>query len=253
MRDTAEVRSAPARSGASPRRVSWTRIDPESGRVLATIGLGIVKPGGLAFGEGSVWVTDAYSPTLLRIDPAVDEVVDRFPLPTSEVVTDLTGGIAVGADPSGSVMGVEPGRLGGAPRPGDRSHPAPLPDPRRRRGLTRLRRRRPLGREQRGRRGPEVRPTDERDLVHQVSRPGSHPLIAAGGGFAWAAGSPEASLWKIQWRNGGLVDTVELPAPAKDVTFTAPALSTAHRRARPPRQDRPNDRMRRSRTPSAAT
>ena len=53
------------------------RIDPATGEVVATIGLG-VEPGGLAFGEGSLWVTGRHSPTLVRIDPSVNEVVDRF-------------------------------------------------------------------------------------------------------------------------------------------------------------------------------
>ena len=170
MRDTAEVRFGAGSLWSVSSEGELTRIDPENGKVLATIGLGIVKPGGLAFGEGSVWVTDAYSPTLLRIDPAVDEVVDRFQLADERGCHGLDRwnrrrcGLRLGRS-----RAVQPGRLGGAPRPGDRSHPAPLPDPRRRRGLARLRRRRPLGCEQRGRRGPEDRPTDERDLVHEVS------------------------------------------------------------------------------------
>ena len=72
------------------------RIHPGSGVVIATIGLG-VEPSGVAFGEGSVWVTGKHSPTLFRIDPSVNDVVDRFSLPMQGVETDLTGEVAVGA------------------------------------------------------------------------------------------------------------------------------------------------------------
>ena len=228
MRDTAEVRFGAGSLWSVSSEGELTRIDPENGKVLATIGLGIVKPGGLAFGEGSVWVTDAYSPTLLRIDPAVDEVVDRFPLPTKGVVTDLTGGIAVGA---GSVW-VGHGQFNpGAwverldPETGRIQHRFPI-----------------LGGDAdslafgdgvlwvASNAAGEVRKIDPR--TNEISftkslRPGSHPCcIAAGGGFAWAAGNPEASLWKFS-RDGSLVDTVELPAPAKDVAYAARALWAA--------------------------
>ena len=72
------------------------RIDPRTGKVLATIGLG-EEPGGIAFGERSVWVTSRHAPTLFRIDPSVNEVVDHFSLPMEGVETDLTGEVAVGA------------------------------------------------------------------------------------------------------------------------------------------------------------
>jgi DNA-binding SARP family transcriptional activator/ABC-type transport system substrate-binding protein len=56
------------------------KIDPESHAVKRTIGVG-VHPGGLAFGEGSVWVTDADSPALFRIDPRYGSV-ERIALPS---------------------------------------------------------------------------------------------------------------------------------------------------------------------------
>jgi DNA-binding SARP family transcriptional activator/ABC-type oligopeptide transport system substrate-binding subunit/streptogramin lyase len=228
VRDTAGVRFGAGSLWSVSLEGELTRIDPASGKVLATIGLGIVKPGGLAFGEGSVWVTDAYSPTLLRIDPALDEVVDRFSLPTNGLVTDLTGGVAVGAssvwvghgafNPGAWVERIDPktGRvqhrfaiLGGDADSlafGDgalwvASNAA-----------------------------GEVRKIDPQ--TNEISftkrlRPGSHPCcIAVGGGFAWAAGNPEASLWKFS-RDGSLIDTVELPAPVKDVTYAAGALWAA--------------------------
>jgi DNA-binding SARP family transcriptional activator/ABC-type transport system substrate-binding protein/streptogramin lyase len=68
------------------------RVDPESHEVTRTLGLG-VHPGGLAVGEGSVWITDADSPTLLRVD-ARYETVDRIPLPAE---SGGAGGVSVGA------------------------------------------------------------------------------------------------------------------------------------------------------------
>ena len=56
-----------------------------------------MHPGGLAVGEGSVWVTDADSPTLLRIDARYGSV-DRIAL-RRETVRDVAGagGVSVGA------------------------------------------------------------------------------------------------------------------------------------------------------------
>ena len=97
MRDTVGLRFAAGSLWSVSAGGELTRVDPTSGKVVATIPLGILKPGGLAFGDGSVWVTDAYSPSVLRIDPSVNQLVDRFRLPTKSVVTTLTGGVAVGA------------------------------------------------------------------------------------------------------------------------------------------------------------
>ena len=67
------------------------QIDPESQEVTRTIGVG-VHPGGLAVGEGSVWVTDADSPTLLRVDARYGSV-DEIALPAK----GGAGGVSVGA------------------------------------------------------------------------------------------------------------------------------------------------------------
>jgi DNA-binding SARP family transcriptional activator/streptogramin lyase len=202
-----------------------TRIDPATGKVIATIGLGIVRAGGLAFGEGSLWITDANSPLLLRIDPAVNEVVDRFCLPTEGVVTTLTGGVAVGA---GSVW------VGhGAFNPGawvERLDPA-------------------TGRVQHrfsilggdansvgfgdgalwvgSQAADEVRKIDPRTNTIAFTkplRPNSHvSSIAVGGGFAWAAITPDPVVWKVG-RDGSIVETIELPAPAKSLTYADGAV-----------------------------
>jgi DNA-binding SARP family transcriptional activator/ABC-type transport system substrate-binding protein len=68
------------------------RIDSESHEVTRRLGVG-VHPGGLAVGEGSVWVTDADSPTLLRVD-ARYETVDKIALPAK---SGGAGGVSVGA------------------------------------------------------------------------------------------------------------------------------------------------------------
>ena len=69
------------------------QIDPDDQEVVQTIGVG-VHPGGLAVGEGSVWVTDADSPTLLRIDPRYGSV---DPIRAARRDVAGAGGVSVGA------------------------------------------------------------------------------------------------------------------------------------------------------------
>jgi YVTN family beta-propeller protein len=54
------------------------RIDPKSLDVIRTIGLG-VAPTDVEVGAGSVWVLSNWA--LIRVDPAINEVVDTVPLP----------------------------------------------------------------------------------------------------------------------------------------------------------------------------
>jgi DNA-binding SARP family transcriptional activator/ABC-type transport system substrate-binding protein len=68
------------------------RIDPESRAVTRRLPVG-VHPGGLAVGEGAVWVTDADSPTLLKVDPKYGSV-NRIALPAK---AGGAGGVSVGA------------------------------------------------------------------------------------------------------------------------------------------------------------
>ena len=68
------------------------QIDLESHEVTRSLGVG-VHPGGLAVGEGSVWVTDADSPTLLRVDARYGSV-DKIALPAK---SGGAGGVSVGA------------------------------------------------------------------------------------------------------------------------------------------------------------
>ncbi len=73
------------------------KIDPHSRRVTRSVSLGI-EPSSLAVGAGSVWITDANSPTVLRIEPEYARVVQRIDLPTDGVAQpSVTGTVAVGA------------------------------------------------------------------------------------------------------------------------------------------------------------
>ena len=73
------------------------KIDPGSRRVTRSVSLGI-EPSSVAVGAGAVWITDANSPTLLRIEPEYARVVQRIALPTEGVAQpSVTGTVAVGA------------------------------------------------------------------------------------------------------------------------------------------------------------
>jgi DNA-binding SARP family transcriptional activator/ABC-type transport system substrate-binding protein len=68
------------------------QIDHHDQRIVRRISVA-VHPGGLAVGEGSIWVTDADSPQLLRVDVRYGSI-DPFPLPAR---AGGAGGVAVGA------------------------------------------------------------------------------------------------------------------------------------------------------------
>ncbi len=228
VRDTVGVRYGAGSLWSVSANGELTRIEPSTGRIQATIGLGILEPGGIAFGEGSVWVTDADSPTLLRIDPAVNTLVDRFRLPRKGVVTTLTGGVAVGA---GSVW-VGHGQF----NPGawvERLDPT-------------------TGRVQKrfsilggdadalafgngalwvgSRAASELRKIDPRTnsiaFVKPLRPQTSLCCVAAGGGFAWAALEPGGDIWKLA-PDGSVLETVELGGPVKNLTYADGALWAA--------------------------
>jgi DNA-binding SARP family transcriptional activator/ABC-type oligopeptide transport system substrate-binding subunit/streptogramin lyase len=226
VRDTTGVRFGAGSLWSVSSEGELTRVDPTTGKVLATIGLGITRPGGIAFGEGSVWVTDAYSPTLMRIDPAVNDVVDRFALPMNRVVTNLTGGVAVGA---GSVW-VGHGQFNpGAwverldPRTGRVQHRFPIEggdadsvafgD-----GALWV------GSEA----ASELRKIDPRTnkLVFSLPLQQQVCCVAAGGGFVWAASNPEAVVWKVT-SDGSRLPTIRLPSAIKNLTYADRALWAA--------------------------
>ena len=77
-----------------------TRIDPSSGRVRGTLNTSVSVPCGLAVGQGSVWVTDCDSPTLVQIDPSLDPpvIANRFRLPVRPgFLSSETHEVALGA------------------------------------------------------------------------------------------------------------------------------------------------------------
>jgi DNA-binding SARP family transcriptional activator/ABC-type oligopeptide transport system substrate-binding subunit/streptogramin lyase len=198
------------------------RIDPGTGEVLAAIGLG-VEPGGMAFGDGSVWVTARHSSTLFRIDPSVNEIVDRFSLPMDGVETDLTGEVAFGAgsvwvghgayNPGAWVERLDPetGRvqkrfsiLGG-----DADHLAFGAG-----GLWVAST--PSG---------ELRRIDPRtnEVVLMRTLQSDLCCVAAGGGYVWAATNPAGDVWKVT-RNGSLLPTIGLASAIERLTYADGAL-----------------------------
>jgi virginiamycin B lyase len=86
------------------------RVDPVSGRVLATItGLPLGGGTGIAAGEGAVWVACTYARSLARIDPSTDRVthvipVERYPL----AVSAGRGAVWVRNEESSSVSRIDP-------------------------------------------------------------------------------------------------------------------------------------------------
>ncbi len=202
-----------------------TRLDPATGETVATIGLG-VEPAGLAVGEGSVWVTGRHSPTLFRIDPSVNEIVDRIPLPMKGVITDGTGEVAVGAgsvwvghgafNPGAYVERIDPetGRVEHrfSILAGDVDHlafgegalwVASTPS-------------------------GELRKIDPRTNRVLFMRRLQSDLccVAVGGGFVWAGSNPEGVIWKVT-TDGTVLPTIRLSAPIKRLTYANGALWAA--------------------------
>jgi YVTN family beta-propeller protein len=86
------------------------RVDPTSGRILATItDLPLGGGTGIAAGEGAVWVACTYGQSLARIDPSTDRVtksipVQRYPL----AVSAGRGAVWVRNENSSSVSRIDP-------------------------------------------------------------------------------------------------------------------------------------------------
>jgi DNA-binding SARP family transcriptional activator/ABC-type transport system substrate-binding protein len=224
VRDTVRVAYEKGALWSVSSRGDLTRLDPATGKEVTTLGLGI-KPSGLAVGEGSVWVTGRTSPTLLRIDPSVNEVVDPFPLPMEGVITDQTGEVAVGAgsvwvghgafNPGASVERLDPetGRVQHrfSILAGDVDHlafgegalwVASTP------GF--------------------LRKIDPRTNTVVFMRTLQSELccVAAGGGYVWAASNPEGVVWKVT-TNGSVLPTIKLPSAVASLTYADGALWAA--------------------------
>ena len=65
-------------------------IGAAGGRVGAPVAVG--SPGGLAYGEGSVWAVDSTGGTLARINPATHAIVDQIPVGSAPSAVTVTGG-----------------------------------------------------------------------------------------------------------------------------------------------------------------
>ncbi len=225
VRDSVGVRFGAGSLWSVSSEGQLTRVDPETGDIIETIGLGIMKPGGIAFGAGSVWVTDKYSPIVLRVDPAVNEVVDRLALPREGLGTIFTADAAIGA---GSVWvghgGFNPGafvervelethRVHRFPvLGGDADHLA-FADGVLWVGST------PSG---------ELRRIDARTntLTKVTSLQGETCCVAAGDGSVWVATRPDNLVWKLS-PLGTPVRSFKLRAAIKGITYEGGALWAA--------------------------
>jgi len=202
-----------------------TRLDPSTGKEVATLGLGI-KPAGLAVGEDLVWLTDRDSPTLYRIDPSVNEPLEPFKLPMKGVVTDLTGEVAVGAgsvfvghgafNPGAWVeqLDAKTGRLQHRfpILAGDADHLVFADD-----ALW-------VASTASG----ELRKIDPRTRQPLFMRQLQAQLccVAAGAGYVWAASNPEGKIWKVAV-NGSILGTINLGSPVESLTYADGALWAA--------------------------
>jgi DNA-binding beta-propeller fold protein YncE/ABC-type branched-subunit amino acid transport system substrate-binding protein len=70
-------------------RTLW-RLDPRTRRVVASLKLPFI-PGGVAAGEGAIWVSSLLDDEIIRIDPATSRIVARIAVPRGVV------GLAAGA------------------------------------------------------------------------------------------------------------------------------------------------------------
>jgi DNA-binding SARP family transcriptional activator/ABC-type transport system substrate-binding protein/streptogramin lyase len=194
-----------------------TRIDEQTGKVVATLGLG-VTPSGLAVGQGSVWVSDFNSPALLRIDPSLDPpiVADRISLPkagtnqTSDV-TVADGSVWVGHggfNPGAWVERIDPatGRvqhrfsiLGGEATALAYGNGALWVASA------------PAG---------ELRKIDPQtnSIVAKIRLPQGICCVAAGGGYVWAAVNPDATVWKLS-KDGSVLTTIKLPSRIDSLAY----------------------------------
>ena len=202
-----------------------SRIDPATGEEVARLGLG-VTPSGLAVDHGSVWVTGRTSPTVFRIDPSVNEVADRFPLPTEGVVTDQVGEVAAGAgsvwvghgafNPGAWIERLDP-KTGHVQKrfsilAGDVDHVA-FADGALWVAST------PSG---------ELRKIDPRtnEVVFTRELRSDLCCVAAGGGYVWAASNPEGIVWKLT-TSGRVLPTIELHGPVESLSYGDGALWAA--------------------------
>jgi DNA-binding SARP family transcriptional activator/streptogramin lyase len=119
-RITATVKGLDPRAMAASPDALWvldaagriSRIDPTTNTVVAAFRFGTPasSPGGLAIGEGAVWVLDTAAEHLVRIDPTVNQVVATIPLDLSPIDAVTTGGdsVWVTQQTRGAVLRIDP-------------------------------------------------------------------------------------------------------------------------------------------------
>lgn len=72
---------------------SVQRVDPKSGKILASIPSGVANTeGGITAGAGSIWMPSDPNGMLSRIDPVTNKVVAKIPIPRGSYTAAFYGG-----------------------------------------------------------------------------------------------------------------------------------------------------------------
>jgi DNA-binding SARP family transcriptional activator/streptogramin lyase len=118
-RITATVKGLDPRAMAASPDALWvldaagriSRLDPNTNNVIAAVRFGTPasSPGGLAIGEGAVWVLDTEAGHLVRIDPTLNQVVTTIPLDLTPIdaVTTGEGSVWVTQQTRGAVLRID--------------------------------------------------------------------------------------------------------------------------------------------------